>query len=230
MREDQLIAFLVARGVDFEHVAGSSSDTKGDARPRRLTKEERKAAEDSGGIPVVTETVTGHQTRVYRPPSWSLQELSLAMRGMPLQPELAVCYSIACDFTARPHLVRELRVEAAQLAKKDSWPSLVRDVNGKALLYLEPMISLLLDEEAHRGRFVQAQPAPVHAWLMNVHPHTWDQVLSPKYVSLQAKYEGWLCDGRARVRRRIMGAPCVDEDQQSPAYAQPYAPIYAGQV
>jgi hypothetical protein len=216
MREDQLIAFLTARGVDFEHVAGSASNTEGDAAPRRMTNTERKEAAKAGASPTVLETVKGSETRVYRRPSWSLQELALASRGMPIQPELAVCYSIACDFTARPFLVRELRVEASHLAKNESWPSTVRDVMGKPLLYLEPMIGLLLDEEAHRGRFVQARPAPVHAWLMNVHERTWEQVLLPKYARLQEKYEAWLTDGRARVRRRIMGAPCVDEGDKHP--------------
>jgi hypothetical protein len=207
VREDQLIAFLVARGVDFEHVAGSSSDTKGEARRRRLTKEERKEADKAKRPPDVSETVSGNQTRVYKRPHWSLQELALAAKGMSVAPWLAVSLSIANDRTAIPHLVRELRVEAAHVARKESWPAVVPDVNGKPLEYFEGLIRLVLLEEEHRGRFVQAQPAPVHAWLMDVTEKTWDQALAPKYAKLQQRYEGWFCAGRALVRQRIMGMP-----------------------
>jgi hypothetical protein len=160
----------------------------------------------------VTETVTGTQTRVYRKPVWSHQELALAAKGMALTPWLAISFSIARDGSARPFLVRELRVEAAHLARQENWPDTVRDVETEALHYVEPMIQLLLDEEEHRGRFIQAQPAPVHALLMNVTERTWDKVILPKYLVLQRKYEGWLCEGRSLVRRRIMGLQPLNDD------------------
>ena len=153
MKEDQLIAFLTARGVDFEHVAGSSAVTRvvGTRGAGSLSKEERKLK-----IPAVRDTVSGNQTRVYRKPAFSHQELALAAKGCEAQPWLAIAYSVASDWSARPLLFNELDVEAAHFARTEGWPRLIHDVDGHELYYRDRLIDLMLDEEAHRGRFVQA--------------------------------------------------------------------------
>jgi hypothetical protein len=210
MRETELIAFLVARGVDFEYTAGNASNLEGDASRRRMTRSERKAAVDQGSTTQVTDTVTGTQTRVYRKPVWSHQELALAAKGMALTPWLAVCFTHGRDISAREHLFHELHVESAIFARKEHWPTSVHDAAGKVLFYHAPLIDLLLTQQLHGGRFTHAQAQlllPVEALLLNVTETIWERYLSDKYLRLQQKYEAWLAEGRSLVRQRIMGAP-----------------------
>lgn len=206
MREDQLIAMCAARGVDFQYVAGSSNNLKGEAaQTRRLTKAERLAADKSGGIPFVTKSVTGDQTRVYKKPARSEDDLGLAAENMGDPPWLAVRFTVGGDDSGYWELHRLLAKQASRLAVKEKWPGLVRDIGGIACYYQERLAELVLTEERSRWVFIAAAPSPVHAWVMNVPEPTWHQILRPKYTLLQEIYEGWWCAGRALVRRRIMG-------------------------
>ncbi|MHB8815017.1 MAG: hypothetical protein ACYDAE_17335 [Steroidobacteraceae bacterium] len=138
MKPADLVTLFTAKGVDFEHVAGSESNTHGIARRRRMGKEERKHAR---GRPII-ETAEGVGSRVMRARAWSHAEVGIAAGGLelrapgkpaknangeyrircPRMPWLAACYSWAGDRDGYKELHRGLTLLAIDLAKNGKWP------------------------------------------------------------------------------------------------------------
>lgn len=118
MKPADLVTLFTAKGVDFEHVAGSESNTHGIARRRRMGKEERKHAR---GRPII-ETAEGVSSRVMRARSWSHADTGLGACRVPRMPWLAACYSWAGDRDGYKELHRGLMLLALDLAKNGHWP------------------------------------------------------------------------------------------------------------
>jgi len=195
MLAEELVALAAAHGIDLTHVGGSASKTDGDARKRR-----RHRAEVDLGIDV-PETASGRHSRVYRRPSWSLQELGLAARDVPRVPWLAARYSIAGDTKCYWELWYALVFEAQRIGRREGWAPRVKGADGSPRLYMQELAMLVLDEDAHRRYFAIAPD--LYSIYLQVSPTTWNRILAPRYARLQHRYEAWLGTARAMIQSWI---------------------------
>jgi len=213
MNAAELVALCDAHGIDFVHVAGSSSNTKGVARKRVRTEVEIEA-----GIGEVVETSRGKESRTSKPKAWSSAELAIAAVGVTALHWAAAQHTIAND--RRPDTLRilmcGLRYYANKLATQSNWETVLpkrveRDVKGRRIpgqrrqsaFYVDPLCMLVLDEISFKPAFLAAPHLP--AIYMGVEPQTWEDILAPRFVMLQQRYASWYGTGLRTIQRRING-------------------------
>jgi hypothetical protein len=184
-----LVQLAAAKGIDLKGVAGRSSDTRGIARERRRTRDEREQ-----GIEVVPQTVRGRESRGMRRPDWSAAELGQAAKGLGIVPWSAALYSYAGSKSGYLVLLSELRSEAIRLSRRERWPLHVPDERGRPIFYCEQLAQLVLDEDALKHLFAAAPQ--LYAIYMGVPAGTWEKHVAGPFRSLRAIYDQWL--GRAR--------------------------------
>lgn len=184
MRADELVSLAAAHGIDLKEVAGNASDTKGVARVRARTPDERRTGR------YVEQTARGSGSRVHRRRAWTAAELGQAAQGVPRMPWLAACYSLAGDSSGYPELHRGLMAQAIRIATRENWPMRIHSKDGSFQFYVAELAQLVLDVEAHKHLFVAA-PA-LYAICMRMEDEIWSTTMSNRYVSLRVQYERWL--------------------------------------
>lgn len=184
MRADELVSLAAAHGIDLKEVAGNASDTKGVARVRARTPEERRSGRH------IEPTARGAGSRVHRKRMWTAAELGQAAQGVPRMPWLAACYSLAGDSSGYPELHRGLMAQAIRIATRENWPMRVRCKDGSMQYYIAELAQLVLDVEAHKHLFVAA-PA-LYAICMHMEEEIYATTMAHRYVSLRVQYERWL--------------------------------------
>lgn len=218
MQAAELISMCAARGIDLSHVGGSSSNTDGVAAPRRLTATERKQREKEHRSVTVEVTASGHGTRVYRRPTYSLAELGIAAGGTPHKqgwpgssvpklPWFASLYSWHGDRDPDIYsdLFWALASHADSIGKREKWATGIQRLSKPARpYYVHELVGLLLEEEGDLRRYFMAAKT-VHAIYMDVDEVTWIKHLSGPYASLQQRYESWLGTARGMIQRKISG-------------------------
>lgn len=235
MHATELVALCDAQGIDFIHVAGCSSNTKGvkvtgnplsgAARPRRRT-----LVEIESGITEIRETSRGKETRSSRPKAWSQVDLGIAAYGVEALHWAASQHTIANDRT--PETIRVLmcglRHYANKLATHGNWESTVParrsgHVNGevtgarlppgprRSILYVEQLCMLVLDEISFRPAFAATAEHPelaeVFAIYMGVEQQTWQRLLAERFALLQQRYAVWYGSGLGMIQQMIRGRP-----------------------
>jgi hypothetical protein len=212
---EAFVNLVNARGIDLRYVAGASLNTKGIARKRKLTREELKIRNELKLALSVDSSVTGTQTRVYRPSANTHSELALAMKGLPRMPELALYYSLAGFLGVFEELHVGLMRKALRLMDESreaglgGWPMVVRyrglgPLNwhrvGEPHDYVSKMATLVLVMDAHRREFI---PAPgLLSDLMNMDKSVWDNTLAGKFVVLERRYRSWYDEAITLIANR----------------------------
>lgn len=241
MIRSELIALYTAHGVDLSRAGGNESNTKGLARRRRMSKEERKQAK---GRPVV-ETAEGAGSRVMRPRAWSHAEVGMAAGGlvlgsdgkpvkdregryrvrMPRMPWLAACFSIAGDYDGYKELHRALTVKALECAKRGNWQWQVDFVDGRSTYYIERLAELVLDTEGCPAHFALAAQQLVgvspHAIYMGVTEAVWRKPLYAYFVEIQGQYQRWLDTAQGVVGRPLRAEDLREEPEEATVAPEP---------
>lgn len=203
MDATELIQRAAARGIDFVHVAGISSDTDGIARQRKLTPAERKQRGEDRLSLEIQETVRGQQTRSYRRAAWTVAELGQAANGLGAVPWAAALYSFAGAMDGYKILWHALANEAQKLARRQDWPIDVIHEDGKRRCYREHLAKLVLYEDANKHLF--STVPQLFAVYMEVPFTVWDRQLNDPYRSLKDAYDRWLAIARGSISRWING-------------------------
>jgi hypothetical protein len=197
VKADELMALGSAHGIDFTAVAGNASNILGIAHKRRQTRDERMS-----GIPV-TESVKGHQTRVYRRPEWTAADSGHYGKDVPRMPWLAARYSICGDMGGYEEMHRGLTARAIHQATANNWPMTICKADGSRGFYIEDLSALVLDAEMHKPIFDKA-PA-MYGHYMNVTEDLWGFVVVHWHDALRGEYERWLSTARGFIQRWING-------------------------
>lgn len=214
-----LLSLGTARGVDMSHVGGSATDTKGQARRRRRTDQEKRL-----GLMVI-DTAAGRDSRSYRRRQWSHAELGMAAQGISELHWLAALYSLCGDVTGYWTLWWGLMYQAQRIGQREGWSPMVmgrfpRDAKtGKQIpkgeaephLYVDELCRLVLDEDAHRDIFLRAPG--LFAAYMDVEELTWGRVLEPRFSSLRSKYATWVASARHQIQRWLIEPDPVEPDE-----------------
>lgn len=209
MRAAELVALCDAHGIDFVHVAGSSSNIKGVARKRTRTR-----VEIDEGITEVRETSRGKESRSSKGKNWSQVDLGIAAYGVQSLHWAAAQHTIANDRTPETlrMLMCGLRYHANKLATQDNWETVLpKRFDGKrapgqrreSTFYIEPLCMLVLDDISFRPAFTAAPQ--LHAIYMEVEQPTWDGILSSRFALLQARYASWYGSGLRMIQQKING-------------------------
>lgn len=226
MRPAELVALYAAHGIDFEHVAGSESDTHGIARKRRMRPEERRR---SYGRPIV-ETADGAGTRSMRPRAWSHAEVGMGAFGVPRMPWLAACYSFAGDRTGYKELHRGLTLRALECAKSGNWAWQVDLIDGRPAYYLERLTELVLDAEGCAAYFTEAAKVMVrespYAIYMGVSEAVWQKVLYGKFLEIQGKYQAWLNEATGLIGRWLRVEDLHETPERATVASEPSNATY----
>ncbi len=195
MKAEELVTLAAAHGIDISHTVACETNLRGAAARRRRTDEERRI-----GAPV-RDTVTGAQTRVHRPRTWTHAETGLGAAGCPRMPWLAACYSWAGDRTGYKELHRGLTLQAIKEAQRHDWPWRITLLDGTKDYYLERLTELVLDEEGCKPAFTSAPG--LYAIYLGVSPVTWSKPLWGYYLTLQQCYQRWLDIVRGTIGRKL---------------------------
>lgn len=198
-----LLQLAKAKGIDFQEVAGAASNLDGIAQKRRLTRAETKHRNETKVSLDIQETVRGRQSRVYRPPAWSMAELGQAASGLGVVPWSAALYSFAGAKEGYWLLWHALATEANRLARRECWAMHVARENGQRRFFREDLAELVLIEDANKHWFTAAPQ--LYSISMDVTTVTWDRQLSDPYRSLKLSYERWLEIARSAINRWIRG-------------------------
>lgn len=226
MNAAELIALADAHGIDFIRVAGGSNKPDGIAGKRR-----RVTIEISAGITEESrrkqrieapDTAKGKGSRVAKAAAYSHAELGIAAMGVEALHWSAAQHTIAND--RRPQTIRTLmcglRYYANKAATKDNWEATVparrepakRDPKTgvklaaepkRAVLYLESLCMLVLDEIAFQRAFMEAPG--LYAIYLGVDERTWEKPLEERFRVLQQEYAGWYRAGLSMIQRGING-------------------------
>ncbi len=195
MKADELVTLAAAHGIDISHTVACETRLDGAAAQRRRTPEEI-----ARGLPV-RETVSGTQTRVHRPRTWTHAETGMGAAGCPRMPWLAACYSWAGDQSGYKALHRGLTLQAIREAERHDWPWRITMLDGTRDYYLERLAELVLDEEGCRAAFVAAPG--LYAIYLGVSPSVWSKPLWGYHLVLQQSYQRWLDIARGTISRRL---------------------------
>lgn len=197
MKAEELISMAAAHGIDLPRVAGNSSNLKGRARVRRRTEEEcdRKVG--------VVETVTGHESRVYRRPAWSLAELGQAAQGVPEREFRAACYAFAHSMSYLWTIHADLVKEARELQRRHHWPDTVRDIHGIKKEYLEHVCKLVLDEDASPNLFKLCDP--LYAIYLAIPEQTWEREVHERFAVIKHSWLQWIGTAAAGIQKNLEG-------------------------
>jgi hypothetical protein len=193
MRAAELLTLAAAHGIDLKRLAGNATDDRGIARKRRRSRREIKLGMD------VLETAQGVESRIGKPPAWSVAEIGIAACSVPRMPWLSALYSFACDYTHYKELHRGLMLRCIKLATEENWPMRVIDRNGDPQFYYAELAALVLDADAHKSYFIAA-PA-LYAVYMGTSDEVWHVVLASRFLALQYQYERWLATARGMIQK-----------------------------
>lgn len=207
---EAFVNLVNARGIDLRYVAGSSINTKGIAKKRKLTPQELKIRHELKLSLSVETTAIGNQTRVYKPAINTHSELGLAMKGLPRMPELSLYYSLAGFLGVFEELHCGLMIKALDIMmEQKSWPMIVRyrglgPVNwqrvGEPHDYVSKLATLVLVMDAHRREFI---PSPgLLPDLMNMERVVWERSLRDKFLTLEESYKRWYTEAIVLIQRR----------------------------
>lgn len=156
-------------------------------------------------------TVESAQTRSYRKPLISADDLGAALAGCQRMPTLAAFYSIRGDFSCYEQLKRGLMLELLRIIDRKQWPTRVHRVNGSHDHYQGELAELVLDFDAHIPLF-RNMPW-LFAACMGVSDDVWQKTVRHWYGELSDRYEHWIAMARAHVGRRWSS----DEPEEAPA-------------
>jgi len=194
MRTEDLLNLGNYQKLDFVLIAGNASNVEGVAAPRRPTKEERRAGV---GVKLTAEAA---QTRTYRKPVLSHQDLAHALAGCKRMPTLAAFYHVRGDFSVYPELQRGLMLELSRLIQRKRWPTQVTKHDGSFGYYQGELAALVLDYDAHMPLFRDV-PA-LFARCIGVTDDVWSKIVHYWYDDLSRVYERWIATARAHVGRQ----------------------------
>lgn len=207
MQAEELLNAANARSIDLKAVAGSSSDTKGVARKRKLTASERKQRNEEKLGTDVVDTAQGRQSRSGKLFRNFLEDFGIAAAGVDGYREAALWWT--CDVhrssELRAYLHFGLLLELSTLARRYRWRDTVRERNGSYENYAERLCDLVLFEEVEPAKFKDNLER--YCEMMRVTPHVWRMDLAFKYQHLRVAYHAWLEGARRPIQRRINGVP-----------------------
>lgn len=195
MKADDLVALAASGNIDIAQTVAAVTNTRGIARQRLQTREERL-----GQVPV-RETVDGKQTRVVRPRRWSHADTGIVFGGCPRIPWLAACFSWAGDSTHFKELHRALTLEAIRTATREEWPLKTPMADGTEGYYLERLAELVLDFDRYQPVFSRAPG--FFAIYLGVTQHRWSKPHFGHFLTLQQRYERWLAVAKGFGARRL---------------------------
>lgn len=193
MKTEDLLNLGNYQKVDFFLIAGNASNVDGIAALRPPTREERLS-----GLGVKL-TVESAQTRSYRKPTLSHQELATALAGCKRMPTLSAFYHVRGDYSVYPELHRGLMLELCRIAGREKWPLQINKRDGSRGYYQCELVSLVLDYQANIPVFI-ADPGKF-ALCVGVSDDVWSKVVRHWYDSMTQVYERWVATARGHVGR-----------------------------
>ena len=205
MKTEDLLNLGNYQKLDFVLIAGTSSNTDGIARMRPPTPAERQS-----GLGIQF-TVKAAQTRTYRKPVISQQDLALALQGCARMPTLAAFYHVRGDHSDYEELKRGLMLQLMRLVDRKRWPTRVQKRDGSRGHYQGELAELVLDFDANMP-FFRCYPEKL-ALYVGVTDDIWDKVVHYWFDELHGQYEKWIATARAHVGRRWLS----NEPEEAPA-------------
>jgi len=213
MKTEDLLNLGNYQKLDFVLIGGTASRTDGIARLRAPTREERRS-----GLGVRL-TVESAQTRTYRRPLMSHQELGAALAGCRRMPYLAAFYHARGDYSVYEKLKRGLMLEVMRLINSKQWPTRLSRLDGSHEHYQGELAELVLDFDAHIPLFTKMP------WLfetcLGISDDVWDKTVRHWYRELADRYERWIAEAKAHVGRRWTTDDADEPLAKIPAAAAP---------
>lgn len=194
MRAENLMLLATAHGVNLSEAVKMSSHQK----PRRDTVTKK------GNRQLITppeNRVTGTETRTFKRPTWTMQELALAAAEVPEVPFMAACYAFAGDRSKFWRLQKNLMGHARMFTYTMCWPREVRDFHGIKRPYLEHLCKLVLDEDANPALF-RAAPQ-LHQIYIGVTGPIWEKQIQERYGHLQRVWNEWLGQAARMIQAKL---------------------------
>ena len=214
--EDLLTQIGTPHGIDFKSVAGNSSNTKGDARKRRRSREEVR--DNPGG----GEDAKGTAYRTSRALTKFIESLGLGAQGISSEgygwSSVVWTLNISRSPRVRAILHTGLLGECVKLSARYRWKDTVRHRNGEDDNYIEDLCRLVLMEEWEKAKFSGNRQRYLD--VMRVTEEVWDKDLGYKYQALQVAYQTWFSGTMGVIQRRINGEPLEAEYLEECSWAQ----------
>jgi hypothetical protein len=204
VKAEELVALASAHGVDLVQAArltGRPADS-GTVRVRGETGRYYQVLRARSGL-----EARGTSSPSFDRPAWSLAELGQAAAGVPQVHFMAACYALAGDRSVYWRLWDALHFTALRLRERNNWPKQVRGAEGVPRFYLEQLVQLVLDEDAHPHLFnsvtaTDKHPS-LHAIYLQVDEQTWRRAVFERFDAVKLRYLGWIEQAMRTMQPRL---------------------------